>query len=248
MYVIGLDLRCSLDIWFLRAPLRILTEKETDMRRHWKTCVLIFVLIVVALFGYHNRANASVLEQDKPLELKLKNYKPNYTLAERIQLENADDDLVPPPPTPLSIPEKKYDYSIGVGGWSKHDTHGKPNPFKEQNPIIEFDVLFDYSLLGGRPFVGYAHVFKNSRKGTADLLILANHWKLIRGPYVDMCAGAGVMRARYTDPDLRGDPREPRAMSGTLPFFYLCLEKGPVSMRFVPLGKDVMFMYFIYSF
>lgn len=143
-------------------------------------------------------------------------------------------------------PEKKYDYSIGFGGWSRHNTGDKPNRFKEQNPILEFDVWLDYEVMGGRPFIGYGHVFKNSRRGTADMLLAANQWKLIRGPYFDLCGGLGAMHIKYTDPNPK--PGKPSSMRGTVPLAYLCLEKGPVSARFIPLGKDVLFMYFVYSF
>ena len=144
------------------------------------------------------------------------------------------------------VVEERYNYSIGVGGWSRHDTGGKPNRFKEQNPMVEFDILLDYELLGGRPLVGYNHVFKNSRRGKTDIVFVANQWKLVPGEYVDLCGGLGVMRARYTDPTAK--PGKKNSLTENLPLLYLCLEKGPVSLRVTPLGKNVYFMYFIYSF
>ncbi len=142
--------------------------------------------------------------------------------------------------------EKEKQFSISLGGWSRHNTHGKVNRFKEQNPYIGIDIWMNIRLLGGRPFIGYGHVFINSNKGTVDLLMAANEWILVRGKYVDLTGGLGGAYVRYTYPKERKG--KPRAVSGMVPMAYLALEKGPVSVRVLPLGKDIIFMYLVYSY
>lgn len=141
---------------------------------------------------------------------------------------------------------KKINYSIGIGGWSHHDTSNKSNKFNQKNPYLEIDIWLDYNILGGRPFIGYGHVFNNSRNGTTDILFIANQWKLISGRYIDLCGGVGAARARYTVANVPASL--PNSITGNTPFGYLCLEKQNFAVRFVPLGKNATFVYLVYSF
>lgn len=183
--------------------------------------------------------------QEKPLNLEMRTV---WNTRQITQYDSGKRD-----PEPQSKKEERYDYSIGFGGWSNHKKKGKCRKgqcitYAETNPTIEFDVWLNYELLGGRPFVGYGHVFKNSNRGTTDWVLAANHWKLIRGEYVDLAGGLGAMKAWYSVPKNLVKPGKPHRVSEYLPVVYVGLEKGPLSMRFVPLGKDILFMYLIYSF
>lgn len=198
--------------------------------------LLIGILASVAFCAY---------AQEKPLDLELKM---GWSMRHTKLYESGRQE-----PEPRSDKEDKYDYSIGFGGWSNHKKKTKCikkycYDYRETNPTIEFDVWLDVELLGGRPFAGYGHVFDNSNRGTTDWVIAANQWKLVRGEYVDLIGGLGAMKAWYSVPKQLVKPGKPHRISKNLPVVYVGLEKGPFAMRFVPLGKDILFMYLIYSF
>lgn len=183
---------------------------------------------------------------EKPINVGLGDYRLLPTLSEKAVAQNKLYEIMPElKPEPKQAKEEKYNYSLGIGGLSRHNTHGEPNNFKEQNPHLEFNYWLDYSIFGGRPFIGIAHTFANSRRGTSDMIVAAIQWKLVPGPYLDLCGGLGGVRMKYRDGNPK--PGKPSSITETVPVAYLCLEKGPVSARFVPLGKDILFMYFVYS-
>ncbi len=213
--------------------------------------LVVFGVTLCACLVNAQSAESSVLVKDdkglsaysQPIDTELQKYRPAKTLAEIASAQNREFGFVWEAP---KTKEERYNFSIGFGGWSDHNTHGKPNRFKQQNPVLEFDIWLDTDFLGGRPFIGYAHVFTNSNRGTVDWLMIANQWKLIRGKDIDLCGGIGAAHVRYTYPNTR--PGKQSKITGNLPVAYLCLEKGPISARFVPLGKDILFMYFVYSY
>ncbi len=156
--------------------------------------------------------------------------------------------------------DKLRTFSVGFGGWSDHKNKlmcrtVKGLPFclakRETNPTIEVDLWLPFEVWGSQPFVGYGHIFENSNRGTTDWLILATQWKLHQGEYLNLCGGAGVLRARYAVPQYLV-PGKRNSEKATLPALYLCLEKEQVdhtiSMRLVPLGKDILFMYMVFTF
>lgn len=140
--------------------------------------------------------------------------------------------------------------SIGFGGRSEHDTGNRPNLYNEVNPNVEVNFSPRFKVFGGRPVVGVGRVFDNSRKGTTDYVFVANEWQLVRGEYMNLCGGVGAMYAKYRDGIAK--PGKRSSVEGGVPLVYGCVEfnKSPLqdlSVRVVPLGKDIIFYHFVYT-
>lgn len=156
---------------------------------------------------------------------------------------------------PLDTPRPKdvdYDISLHFGGWTDHDKSGKCVrngtlcvEYKERNPIVGVTIWFG-NVAGGRGFSEVARVMTNSLGGTTDWAMVGVKWKLHRGRFADVCAAGGVahIKARlpYSVPGLDSSQADTRFAG------YMCLERGPVALRFTPLTKKDWFINVVYSF
>ena len=144
----------------------------------------------------------------------------------------------PVPPAEAEAPRKEfYRYSLDVGGFSRHNTRGKPNTMHEQNFMLGGRISADFTVLGGRPFVQYDHVFVNSKKGSTDLLGVGAEWTLIRGEKVDLCGSLTATRIRYHD------AVRDKVAYGNAVIPGLCLRYDRFKLNFTALGKDIVFMH-----
>jgi hypothetical protein len=154
----------------------------------------------------------------------------------------------------ISVPTKlkpKGYLSLGFGGWSDHDTKGKPNANNEVNTTL--DLTYhpygrEENFLGGRPFIGFGRIFKNSRFGQTDYVSIGNEWSLINGKYLGFSLGAGFTHLRYEDAVAKIGKK--KFLEGTLPLVYASLDfqEVPISIRVIPLGKDIVFCYLLLNF
>jgi hypothetical protein len=147
-------------------------------------------------------------------------------------------------------PRKDFDYSIGFGGWSHHNTGNRPNTFNEVNPTLELDVWTNFRLLGGRPLVGVGRTLENSKNGSTDFAFAANQWTVARGEYANLCVGGGAMYAKYRDG--RAKPGNRASVEGVVPLAYGCLEFNDprirnFSIRAIYLGSKITLVYLVYS-
>ncbi len=139
--------------------------------------------------------------------------------------------------------------SFSFGGWSSHETGNKPNFFNQVNPTLGIDIWYPGTFLWGKPFIGFGHIFQNSRRGSTSYFTLANEWKLVSGKYVDLCGGVGIMHLKYRDGMAK--PGKRSIAEGEIPLVYGCLDfnQYPIknfSVRVVPLGSKITYFYLIY--
>lgn len=153
-------------------------------------------------------------------------------------------DEVPPPQQSevfhfvdelLSLPTA---VRLEVGGFSHHDTHGKPNTNKQDNFMTGVTVMLPYRMLGGEVFAEAVKVWRNSRKGTTEMAGGGVEWNL-RNDNIGVCGRIAGVHVYMSDNKGRS-----KTGNALLPSACVYLAKADwVKLNYTKLGKDVWFLH-----
>lgn len=205
--------------------------------KHWKTYFWIMMLVLVSMFAFSKRAKAEQLPEYEPYPgtrlavsqvFKSEKRPMGLSLSAAIngELEHGE--------------KKRAQMWLYIGGFSHHDTGGKPNTNKEENFGLGGAITTEQSFYGVRPIVQGMHVFKNSKKGTTDVLGLG--LEACIESTIDLCGSVSRVYATATD------PRKNRRVSawGYMPT--VGLGKGNYRIYATLMAPKVYYVYFAIGF